>query len=61
LDGKKVTARLAGQREDVLLKALRDYKSGVRIGVGVATMADVVYPLNDHDMQALARYMAMLP
>jgi len=61
LEGKKVTARLAGQREDVLLKALRDFKSGLRIGVGVATMADVVYGLNDHDMQALARYMAALP
>ena len=61
LEGKKVTARLAGQREDVLLKALRDFKSGVRVGVGVATMGDVVYPLNDHDMQALAHYMAALP
>ena len=61
LEGKKVTARLAGQREDVLLKALRDFKSGVRVGVGVATMADVVYPLNDHDMQALSHYMATLP
>lgn len=60
-EGKKVTARLAGQREDVLLKALRDFKSGVRVGVGVASMADVVYPLNDHDMQALAHYMATLP
>ena len=60
-EGKKVTARLAGQREDVLLKALRDFKSGARVGVGVATMADVVYGLNDHDMQALARYMAALP
>lgn len=61
LEGKRVTARLAGQREDVLLKALRDFKSGVRIGVGVATMADVVYPLTDDDMNALARYMAAQP
>jgi cytochrome c553 len=60
-EGKKVTARLASQREDVLLKALRDFKSGARVGVGVATMGDVVYSLNDHDMQALAHYMATLP
>jgi cytochrome c553 len=52
------TARLAGQREDVLLKALRDFKSGRRVGTGVASMADVTYELTDADMQALAHYMA---
>lgn len=51
-------ARLVGQREDVLLKALRDFKSGTRVGSGVASMADVTYELNDADMQALAHYMA---
>src|SRR6266403_2006249 len=30
--GTKAVARLAGQRKDYLLKALRDYKSGVRSG-----------------------------
>jgi len=59
--GNVTAARLAGQREDVLLKALRDFKSGARVGSGVATMADVVYPLNDGDMQALAHYMATYP
>ena len=54
-------ARLASQREDVLLKALRDFKSGVRVGVGVASMGDVVYSLNDNDMKALAHYMATRP
>ena len=54
-------ARLASQREDVLLKALRDFKSGVRVGVGVASMGDVVYALNDNDMKALAHYMATRP
>jgi cytochrome c553 len=51
-------ARLAGQREDVLLKALRDFKSGARVGSGVASMADVVFELSDDDMRALAHYMA---
>jgi cytochrome c553 len=55
------TARLAGQREDVLLKALRDFKSGARIGTGIASMADVVYPLSDDDMKALAHYMSSRP
>jgi cytochrome c553 len=54
-------ARLSGQREDVLLKALRDFKSGARVGSGVASMADATFELNDADMQALARYMATLP
>jgi cytochrome c553 len=54
-------ARLAGQREDVLLKALRDYKSGARVAPGVASMADVVYGLSDADMRALAHYMAAIP
>src|SRR5580704_8384919 len=30
--GTKAVARIAGQREDYLLKALHDYKSGVRSG-----------------------------
>ncbi len=59
--GFRAAARLAGQREDVLLKALRDFKSGTRVGSGVASMADVVYELNDADMQALAHYMATRP
>jgi cytochrome c553 len=57
-NGFRAAARLSGQREDVLLKALRDYKSGARIGSGVASMADVTFELSDADMRALARYMA---
>jgi cytochrome c553 len=56
--GNVIAARLAGQREDVLLAALQDYKSGKRVGSGVATMADVTAELSDADMQALAHYMA---
>ncbi len=59
--GFRAAARLAGQREDVLLKALHDFKSGTRVGSGVASMSDVVYELNDADMQALAHYMATRP
>ena len=59
--GFRAAARLSGQREDVLLKALHDFKSGARVGSGVASMADVTYELNDADMQALAHYMAMQP
>ncbi len=54
-------ARLAAQREDVLLKALHDFKTGARVGVGVGAMADVVYGLSDDDMRALAHFMATQP
>ncbi len=52
------TPRTAGQREDYLLKALRDFKAGTRTGGGVAAMADVVYPLEDDQLRALAHFMA---
>jgi cytochrome c553 len=58
LNGFRAAARLSAQREDVLLKALRDYKAGKRVGSGVASMADAMFELNDSDMQALARYLA---
>src|SRR5215216_6285477 len=39
--GTKAVARVAGQREEYLVKALHDYKSGLRSGGGQAAMADV--------------------
>jgi cytochrome c553 len=58
--GTKAVARLAGQREDYLIKALHDYKSNVRVGGGVAAMAEVAYPLSDEEIEALAHYLAHL-
>jgi cytochrome c553 len=49
--------RLKHQREDYLLKALRDYKAETRIGGG-AMMSEVLYPLKDNDLIDLAYYMA---
>src|ERR1700749_1810774 len=56
--GTKAVARIAAQREDYLLKALRDYKSGQRVGGGQAAMADVAYPLSEEEIEALAHYLA---
>ncbi len=56
--GTKAVARIAGQREDYLVKALHDYKGGVRVGGGQAAMADVAYPLSDEEIEALAHYLA---
>jgi cytochrome c553 len=53
-------ARLAGQREDYLIKALNDYKSNVRVGGGVAAMAEVAYSLSEEEIVALAHYLAHL-
>jgi cytochrome c553 len=56
--GTKAAARIASQREDYLLKALHDYKAGVRSGGGGAAMADVAYPLHEEEITALAHYLA---
>src|SRR3954466_2575114 len=58
--GTKAVARVAGQREEYLVKALHDYKSGVRAGGGMAAMADVAYPLHEEEIEALAHYLAHL-
>ena len=58
--GTKAVARIAGQREEYLVKALRDYKSGVRSGGAMAAMADVAYPLSEEEIEALAHYLANL-
>ena len=58
--GTKAVARIAGQREEYLLKALHDYKSSVRSGGGMAAMAEVAYPLSEEEITALAHYLAHL-
>jgi cytochrome c553 len=58
--GQDQVPRLAAQREDYLLKALRDYKSGARIGYDIS-MIEVVRPLGDQDFADLAYYLAWLP
>ncbi len=58
--GTKAVSRIAGQREDYLLKALHDYKSGARAGGGMAAMAEVAYALSEEEIEALAHYLAHL-
>jgi cytochrome c553 len=52
--------RLANQREDDLLKAMRDYKSGQRIGYGSATMPEELAGLGDADLADIAHFLAQL-
>ena len=49
--------RLAGQREDYLLKALRAYKDNSRRGYD-AQMSEIVYPMKDEDFVDLAYFLA---
>jgi cytochrome c553 len=58
--GQEQVPRLAAQREDYLLKALRDYKAGTRAGYDPA-MAEVVQPISDEEIQDLAYFMARQP
>jgi cytochrome c553 len=58
--GTKAVARIAGQREEYLLKALHDYKTGARSGGAMAAMAEVAYPLSEEEITALAHYLAHL-
>ncbi|WP_454641832.1 c-type cytochrome [Bradyrhizobium liaoningense] len=58
--GTKGVARLAGQREEYLVKALHDYKAGQRVGGGVAAMADVAYHMSDEEIAAVSHYLAHL-
>ena len=57
--GEQNAPRLAGQREDYLLKALRDYKNNTRRAYD-AGMVDVMYPLTDVNFQDLSHYLSRL-
>ena len=58
--GGKAVPRVAGQREEYLVKALHDYKSGARSGGGMAAMASVAFSLSEEEIEALAHYLAHL-
>jgi cytochrome c553 len=60
LSGQNNVPRIADQREDYLVKALREYKSNARPGYD-ASMADVVAPLTDQDILDLAYFAARQP
>jgi len=57
--GDNNVPRIANQREDYLLKALRDYKSGRRVGYGNAAMPETVSGLKDAELADLAYALSM--
>ena len=57
--GAQQVPRLAGQREDYLVKALREYKNNTRRGYDPA-MAEVLYAINDEQILDLAYFLARI-
>ena len=57
LSGRESIPRIADQREDYLLKALREYKNNTRHGYD-ATMAEVLAPVTDAQIVDLAYVIA---
>ena len=58
--GREQIPRLAAQREDYLLKTMRDYKSGQRSGLD-GMMTSVLHPVTDEQLVALASFLSRLP
>ncbi len=57
LAGRENIPRIADQREDYLVKTLREYKSNTRHGYDGA-MAEVLAPITDAQIVDLAYYIA---
>jgi cytochrome c553 len=57
--GRDQMPRLAAQREDYLLKALRDYKGGTRPGYE-PTMDELMRPVTDAEIVDLSHYLSRL-
>jgi cytochrome c553 len=58
--GQENVPRIAAQREDYLVKTLRDYKSRARIGYD-ATMAEALEPVSGDEIADLAYVIARQP
>jgi cytochrome c553 len=57
--GRESVPRLADQRDDYLLKTLREYKSGARRAYE-PIMVEVLQPISDADLTELSYYLAHL-
>ena len=60
LAGRDAVPRVAGQREDFLVKTMREYKANIRAGYD-ASMGDVMQPISDPDILDLAYFTARQP
>jgi cytochrome c553 len=60
LGGRDNVPRIAGQREDFLVKTMREYKANIRPGYD-ASMGDVLQPVSDAELVDLAYFSARQP
>ena len=60
LAGRENVPRIAGQREDFLVKTMREYKANIRPGYD-ASMGDVMQPISDADILDLSYFTARQP
>jgi cytochrome c553 len=60
MSGHDQIARIGAQREDYLIKALREYKSGERRGYDPA-MVEIAQALSDEEIAEIAHYLAYWP
>jgi cytochrome c553 len=60
LAGRDNVPRIAAQREDFLVKTMREYKANIRPGYD-ASMGDVMQPVSDADILDLAYFTARQP
>jgi cytochrome c553 len=60
LAGRENIPHIANQREDYLVKTLREYKSNTRHGYD-GVMADVLAQVSDQQILDLAYYIARFP
>ncbi len=58
--GERAAPAIADQREDYLIKALKDYRAADRPSVGVAAMNEAAAGLDDEEIVAVATYLATL-
>ena len=58
--GREQMPRLANQREDYLLRAMRQFQSGARIGYG-GSMVEELKGLGEDDLRDLAHFLSHLP
>jgi cytochrome c553 len=59
--GQGEIARLAGQREEAIVKALHDYQHGARRGRGNVIMPEIAYSMTEDDIKAVAHFMSRQP
>ena len=58
--GGENVPRIARQREDYALKALREFRSGARVGYGNAVMPETLAGLGDAELADVAHFLAHL-